>query len=62
MRSSPGTRTSDPVRISGYLGNRVVIDLAIASTAEVYAEQAEHDHAALLAVIKEGRVQAETGV
>jgi len=39
-----------------------VIDQAIASFVEVYAEQAEHDHAALLAFIKEGRVQAQTDV
>jgi hypothetical protein len=39
-----------------------VIDKAIASFAEVYANQAEHDHAVLRAVIKEGRVQAQTVV
>jgi hypothetical protein len=48
--------------ISGYLGNRDTFDQAIASFAEVYADQAERDHAALLAAIKEGRVQAQTGV
>jgi uncharacterized protein (DUF2252 family) len=55
-------RTSDPAQISGYLGNRDTFDQAIASFAEVYADQAERDHAALLAAIKEGRVQAQTGV
>jgi uncharacterized protein (DUF2252 family) len=43
-------RTSDPAQISGYLGNRDTID------------QAERDHAALLAAIQEGRVQVQTGV
>jgi len=55
-------RTSDPAQISGYLGNRDVFDQAIADFAEVYADQTERDHAALLAAIKEGRVQAQTGV
>jgi len=55
-------RTSDPAQISGYLGNGDTFDRAIASFAEVYAGQAERDHAALLAAIKEGRVQAQTGV
>ncbi len=55
-------RTSDPAQISGYLGNGDSFDRAIASFAEVYADQAERDHAALLAAIKEGRVQAQTGV
>ena len=55
-------RTSDPAKISGYLGNRDVFDQAIATFAETYADQAERDHAALLAAIKEGRVQAQTGV
>ena len=55
-------RTSDPAQISGYLGNGDTFDRAIASFAETYADQAERDHAALLAAIKEGRVQAQTGV
>ena len=55
-------RTSDPAQISGYLGNRDTFDQAIASFAEVYADQAERDHAALLAAIKEGRVLAQIGV
>src|SRR6266705_1256056 len=55
-------RTSDPAQISGYLGSKDTFDQAIASFAEVYADQAERDHAALLAAIKEGRVQAQTGV
>jgi uncharacterized protein (DUF2252 family) len=55
-------RTSDPSQISGYLGNNDSFDQAIASFAEAYADQAERDHAALLAAIKEGRVPAQTGV
>jgi uncharacterized protein (DUF2252 family) len=55
-------RTSDPAQISGYLGNKDTFDRAIADFAEAYADQTERDHAALLAAIKEGRVQAQTGV
>ena len=55
-------RTSDPAQISGYLGNNDTFDQAIASFAEVYADQAERDHAALLAAMKDGRVQAEVGM
>ena len=55
-------RTSDPAQISGYLGSKDTFDQAIADFSEAYADQAERDHAALLAAIKEGRVQAQTGV
>ncbi len=55
-------RTSDSAQISGYLGSKDAFDLAIASFAEMYADQAERDYAALLAAIKEGHVQARTGV
>ena len=55
-------RTSDPAQISGYLGNGDTFDQASASFAEAYADQAERDHAALVAAIKEGRVQSQTGV
>jgi uncharacterized protein (DUF2252 family) len=55
-------RTSDPAQISGYLGNKDTFDQSIASFAEAYADQAERDHAALLAAIKEGRVQGQTDV
>jgi len=55
-------RTGDSAMIAGYLGNRDVFDQAIATFAVTYADQAERDHAALLAAIKEGRVQAETSM
>jgi uncharacterized protein (DUF2252 family) len=55
-------RTSDPAQISGYMGSKDTFDRAIATFAEIYADQAERDYAALLTAIKEGRVQAQTGV
>jgi uncharacterized protein (DUF2252 family) len=51
-------RSSDPAMISGYLGNSDTFAQALASFAEAYADQTERDHAALLAAIKEGRIQA----
>jgi uncharacterized protein (DUF2252 family) len=55
-------RTSDPAQISGYLGKKDRFDQAIADFAEAYADQTERDHAALLAAMKDGRVQAEVGI
>ena len=55
-------RSSDPAQISGYLGKKDSFDQAVADFAEAYANQVERDHAALLVAIKEGRVQAQTGV
>ena len=39
--------------ISGYLGKNDVFDQAIATFAELYADQAERDHAALVAHLQE---------
>ena len=55
-------RSGDPAMISGYLGSSDEVAQAIALFAEVYADQTERDHAALLAAIKEGRIQAEVDV
>ena len=55
-------RSGDPSQISGYLGNSDEFEQAIATFAEGYANQTERDHAALLAAIKEGRIQAVVDV
>lgn len=55
-------RSGDPAQISGYLGNSDAFAQAIALFAEAYADQTERDHAALLAAIKEGRIQAVVDV
>jgi len=55
-------RSGDPALISGYLGNSDAFAQAIARFAEAYADQTELDHAALLAAIKEGRLQAKVDV
>jgi uncharacterized protein (DUF2252 family) len=55
-------RSGDPTQISGYLGNNDVFAQAIADFSEVYADQTKSDHAALVAAIKEGRVQARNDI
>jgi uncharacterized protein (DUF2252 family) len=55
-------RSSDPAKISGYIGKTHVFDQSIALFAKVYADQAERDYTALLDAIKSGRVQAKTGM
>ena len=55
-------RSGDPSMLAGYLGDDDVIDHALADFAVRYADQTERDHAAFLVAIKQGRVQAETGI
>jgi Uncharacterized protein conserved in bacteria (DUF2252) len=52
-------RSGDSVAIAGYLGSSEAFDRAIAAFAEVYADQNERDHAALVDAIASGRVQAQ---
>ena len=55
-------RSGDTAMISGYLGSSDAFAQAIALFAEAYADQTERDHAALLAAIKAGRIQAKVDV
>jgi uncharacterized protein (DUF2252 family) len=55
-------RSGDAVAIGSYLGSGEVFDKAMASFAELYADQNERDFAALKAAVDSGRVQAETGL
>ncbi len=55
-------RTGDPVAISTYLGSSDTFDRAIAGFSARYALTNEHDHAALVQAINEGRVEAQTGI
>jgi len=52
-------RSGDAVAIAGYLGSGDAFDKAIAGFSRLYADQNERDHAALLAAIDSGRLQAE---
>jgi hypothetical protein len=55
-------RSGDPAQISGYLGTTDTFDRALASFAEVYADQTERDHATLVGAARARRVPVETGV
>ena len=48
--------------LATYLGEDDDVGHAMAAFAERYADQNERDHAAFLAAIEQGRVQAETGI
>jgi uncharacterized protein (DUF2252 family) len=54
-------RSGDAIAIAGYLGSGEAFDRAIADFAEIYADQNERDHRALLDAIDSGRVAAESG-
>jgi uncharacterized protein (DUF2252 family) len=51
-------RSGDPVAIGAYLGSGDAFDEAIADFSSAYADQNERDHAALLAAIDSGRLEA----
>jgi uncharacterized protein (DUF2252 family) len=55
-------RSGDRIAISAYLGKSGTFDRAMASFAEMYADQNERDFAALKAAVTSGRVKAETGL
>ncbi len=55
-------RTGDAAVMWGYVGAGHHLDNALADFAEVYADQTERDHAALVAAIESGRIAAESGV
>ncbi len=52
-------RSGDRIALAAYLGGGDAFDRAIAEFSESYADQSERDHAALLAAIDSGRVDAE---
>ena len=55
-------RSGDAVAIGSYLGSSDSFDRALASFAEVYADQNERDYKALQEAVASGRVAAETGL
>jgi hypothetical protein len=52
-------RSGDRIAIASYLGAGDAFDRAIAEFAEAYADQNERDHAALVAAIGAGRIEAQ---
>jgi uncharacterized protein (DUF2252 family) len=55
-------RSGNVAEIAGYLGPGDVFDVALAAFSVAYADQAERDHAGLVAAVRAGRLPAETGV
>jgi uncharacterized protein (DUF2252 family) len=53
-------RSGDRIAIAAYLGKGAKFDQAMATFAEVYADQNERDYEALRAAVDEGRVEATT--
>ncbi|HEU4944004.1 MAG TPA: DUF2252 domain-containing protein [Solirubrobacterales bacterium] len=52
-------RSGDAVAIGAYLGSGDAFDAAITEFSALYADQNERDHAALVAAIESGRIEAE---
>jgi uncharacterized protein (DUF2252 family) len=55
-------QSPDGAVIRGYLAKGESFDTAIATWSHLYADQAEQDHAALVAAVASGRLQAAEGV
>jgi uncharacterized protein (DUF2252 family) len=55
-------RAGDRIEIAAYLGKSTRFDHAVADFAETYADQNERDHASLAAAVREGRLEAQSGV
>ena len=51
-------KSGDGTTISGYLGKGDAFDQAMARFALAYADQTDRDHAALVATVRSGRVEA----
>jgi uncharacterized protein (DUF2252 family) len=54
-------RSGDRIAIARYLGKADVFDQAIATFAEIYADQNQRDYEALKAAVDSGRIKIETG-
>jgi uncharacterized protein (DUF2252 family) len=55
-------RSGDAVAISAYFGSSDALDRALADFAELYADQNEHDYAAITAAVESGQIKAQTGL
>lgn len=56
------SHSADPRLLTGYCGKSEELDEAVASFAVAYADRTEADHADLVAAVRSGRIEAETGV
>jgi uncharacterized protein (DUF2252 family) len=51
-------RSGDPVLLTGYMGKSTAFEDALANFGVTYAEQNKRDHAAMMAAIRSGRLEA----
>jgi len=54
------TRSGDAAILTGYMGKSTAFEDALAEFSVAYADQNGRDHAALLAAIRDGRIEAKT--
>ncbi|MFN9120675.1 MAG: DUF2252 family protein, partial [bacterium] len=55
-------RSGDAVVLTGYMGSTDAFEAGMAGFATAYADQNERDHAALVAAVRAGRVEARVDV
>ncbi len=55
-------RSGDAAVLTGYMGSGKAFDDALTAFGEAYADQNERDHAALVAAVREGRLEARVGL
>jgi uncharacterized protein (DUF2252 family) len=53
-------RTGDPVVLTGYMGKSTAFEDALVDFSIAYAKQNERDHAALLAAVRNGKIEAQS--
>jgi len=53
-------RSGDAAVLTGYLGTSTAFEDALADFSEAYADQNERDHAALVAAVRAGKVEARS--
>jgi uncharacterized protein (DUF2252 family) len=53
-------RTCDPLVLTGYLGKSTAFEDALAQFGVAYSRQNERDHAALVAAVRSGRIEAQS--
>jgi uncharacterized protein (DUF2252 family) len=53
-------RSGDTVVLSSYMGKSTAFEDALADFSEAYADQNERDHAALVAAVRNGKIEART--
>jgi len=52
-------RTVDPLVLTGYMGKSTAFEDALAEFSVTYADQNERDHAAMLAAVRNGQIEAQ---